>query len=61
MKSKQSNVFDKVRDLYYPHIERWLYLAPECQLLKAVSNSPEHYHIIANAANKFYELVTLNE
>ncbi len=62
MKSKQSIVFEKVKDLYCPHIERWPHLAPEYHhQLEAFPNSPEHYHIIANAANKFYELVALND
>jgi hypothetical protein len=64
MKSKQSIVFNKVKDLYCPYIERWFYPDfeyPHQFKLEAISISPEHYHIIANAANKFYELVTLNE
>lgn len=61
MKSKQSIVFNKVQDLYCPHIVTWLDLDYLNMTLKAISNSPEHYHIIANAANKFYELVTLND
>lgn len=61
MKSKQSIVFDKVKDLHYPHIDRWFYPDTYHLQLEASSISPEHYHIIANAANKFYELVAINE
>lgn len=62
MKSKQSIVFNIVKDLYCPHIVKWFdldYL--NMTKLKAISNSPEHYHIIANAANKYYELVAIND
>lgn len=58
MKSKQSIVFNKVKDLYCPYIDRWFY--PDylnMTKLKAFSISPEHYHIIANAANKYWELI----
>ena len=61
MKSKQSIVFNKVKDLHYPHIDRWFYPDTYHHQLEAFPNSPEHYHIIANAANKFYELVAIND
>lgn len=61
MKSKKSIVFNKVMDLHCPHIDRWFYLDTYLHQLEAFPNSPEHYHIIAKATNKFYELVAIND
>lgn len=57
MKSKQSITFNKLKTLYYPYISEWYY--PRSNRMKAFSNSPEEYHLIANAANKFWELIEL--
>lgn len=62
MKSKQLIVFDKIRNLYQPKIKIWWFRRDIlCVELRASSDSPENYHILANAANKFYELVAINE
>lgn len=63
MKPKELIVFEKVKNLYCPHIEICLYQGFCHSQLKLIANSisPEHYHIIVNAANKFYELVALND
>lgn len=58
MKSKQSIVFNKIRNLHYPMIEEWFNLSEYCWQLEAFSSSPEEFHLIANAANKFWNLVS---
>lgn len=59
MKSKQSIVFNKIRNLHYPMMEEWFYHIPQYHYqLEAFSNSPEEFHLIANAANKFWNLVS---
>ena len=56
MKSNQSTVFKKIK-FYYPMIEEWFYLPDYRSNLKASSNASEEHRIIANAANKYWELI----
>lgn len=61
MKSEQLIVFNKVINLHGQFIGEWFNLSEYCWKLDAFSNSPEQFHILANAVNKFYELVAINE
>jgi len=58
MKSKQSITFSKLTKLYHPHISEWYYPWSNIILrMEAFPNSPEEYHLIANAANKYWNLI----
>lgn len=52
-------VFDKIKKLNYPYpmIEEYHFVGTYYYFLEARQDAPEEYHIIANAANKFWELM----
>lgn len=58
MKSKRLIVFDKINQSYYPTIREYHFLGSCHYFVEAEPNAPEEFHLIANAANKFWNLVS---
>ena len=54
-------VFSEISVIYFPHIDIFydFLRSLEYYYLGAYPNSPEEYHLIANAANKFWNLINL--
>ena len=59
MEVKQHLVLDKINQTYYPIIMEYHLLGSCHYFVKAQPNAPEKYHLIANAANKFWNLIEL--
>lgn len=56
-KSTRSRVLGHIAYLYYPRITHWHYIGSFSRLGAGLQED-EKYHLIANAANKFWNLVS---
>jgi len=52
-------VFSEISAIYFPHIDIFYDFSRslEYYYLGAYPNSPDEYHLLANAANKFWEMI----
>lgn len=57
-KSTRSEILDRVTCLYCFKILHWHFIG-RLSCLRASENQDEKYHLIANAANKYYHLIEL--